>query len=80
MKMKLLFLKKEWYEELSALYEELAVYYGSDPVYKDMLDERNKILRKHKYVDGILRPQYMSDEDIQKYDEIEERIDNYKKK
>jgi hypothetical protein len=71
--------KKEWYEDLSALYEELAVYYGSDPVYKDMLDERNKILRKHKYVDGILRPQYMSDEDVQKYDEIEERIDEYKK-
>jgi hypothetical protein len=70
--------KKEWYEELSGLYEELSIYYGSDPVYKDMLDERNKILRKHKYVDGVLRPQYMSDEDVRKYDQIEKEIEEYK--
>jgi len=68
---------QQWYERLNELYDELAYIYGDDPVLQDLFEARNKILRKHKAPGGIFKAQYMSDQDIEDYDQIEMELEAY---
>lgn len=69
--------KKEWYDDLQNLYDQIAFYYPEDTILKDLYNERNKIIKKHRSTTGEFRSQYMSDVDLENYAAIEDAIDNY---
>lgn len=69
--------KMEWYEELSDLYEDLAAIYGKDQYVQDIMEKRRKILRKHKGPGGVLVTRFMSDADVEEYDDLSNFLEEY---
>jgi hypothetical protein len=69
--------KVEWYDELSFLYEELAGIFGEDQYVKDIMEKRSRILRKHKGPGGVLITRFMSDADVEEYDNLTNNLDEY---
>jgi len=69
-------LVKGWYTVLGELYDELAGIYGEDTELKELLEIRSKILRPHR-VAGVLKPQYLSQDELDRYDEIQNEITSY---
>jgi len=63
-----------WYEELNQLYEERAMFFGSDPEISELMEERRSILAPHKD-GGRLQPQFLNDEEIRRLDEIEAELE-----
>ena len=69
--------KLDWYQELAFLYEQKAEIFGEDQYVKDVMEKRNNILRKHKGPGGVLITRFMSDADIETYDDLTEHLDEY---
>jgi len=69
-------LVKGWYTVLGELYEELSFIYGEDLQLKDLLEQRSKLLRPHR-VAGVLKPQYLSQDELDRYDEIQRAINEH---
>jgi hypothetical protein len=64
----------EWYEEIAALYEARAELFGSDPIVGDLMQQRRNILQPYK-VGGRIKPQYLSQVEIDQLSEIEARLE-----
>ena len=67
----------EWYQELAFLYEEKAAIFGEDAIIKDIMEKRNNILKKHRGPGGVLMVRFMSDEDVEDYDNLSEYLEEY---
>ena len=64
----------EWYEEMASLYEARAELFGSDPEISDLMQKRRDILSPYK-IGGRIKPQYLSQVEIDNISEIDARIE-----
>lgn len=65
--------KAEWYEDMSALYEQRASLFGSDPRIENLMEQRRRILAPHR-VGGRLRVDMLKADEVEKLDLIEENL------
>ena len=64
-----------WYDEVSALYEERAELYGSDPQIQELMTQKRKIMAPYR-INGRFNPKYLTDDEVLELNKIESYIEN----